>query len=295
MSRLALIAGRGGLPRVLANALAGQDWFACHLQGFAPEGVGQSRAFRLEHLGSFIADLRDRGVDRACFAGAVSRPKVDPSAIDAATAPLVPRIMQVLGAGDDAALRAVMEIFEEAGIAVLAPQEVAPQLLDLPTQGTPSERDLVDIARAAEVHEGLSALDIGQGCVVAGGQVLAVETLPGTDWMLASLARRPAAPPRGAGGFDLFGGAADWLSGGGAQPGLPAFERPEGGVFFKAPKLGQDRRVDLPTIGPETVRRAAAAGLNGIAVEAGGVLVLERDEVAAQLRGAGLFLAAWSR
>ena len=48
------------------------------------------------------------------------------------------------------------------------------------------------------------------------------------------------------------------------------------GVLVKAPKPGQEERVDMPTIGPETLRKVAAAGLAGIAVAAGHVLLAER-------------------
>ncbi|WP_245190988.1 LpxI family protein [Jannaschia formosa] len=300
---VALVAGQGGLPGALANALGrrGEPWFACHLEGFAPTAVGQSRGFRIERLGSVIAALRSEGVTRVCFAGRIARPPLDPSAVDAETMPLVPRMMQAIQAGDDAALRTVIAFFEEAGLSVVGAQEIAPDLLDLPVTGTPGQRDLADIARAAEVHAAIGAVDVGQGCVVARGQVLAVEALPGTDFMLASLTPQPPAPPEAPGqglfGGDLFGSAADWLSGsgGGLQRRLPDFARPEGGVFFKAAKPGQDRRIDLPVIGPETVRAVAAAGLNGLALEAGGVLVIDREDVAAQLAAAGLFLAAWER
>jgi DUF1009 family protein len=295
MSRVALIAGQGALPGMLASRLGrqGRNWFACHLAGFAPTGVGQSRAFRLERLGSLLVDLKGQGVEEVVFAGAIRRPALDPGAVDEATAPLVPRMRQALGAGDDGALRVVIALFEEAGMRVLAPQDVAPELAEIPVTGAPGERDLADIARAAEVHAALGTVDVGQGCVVASGQVLAVEAAPGTDWMLASLARRPRAPqPKGGG--DFLGGMADWLSGGGpAQAGLPEFDRPEGGVFFKAPKAGQDRRIDLPAIGPETVSRCAAAGLAGIALRRDGVLVLEAEQVLARARSAGLFVAAW--
>ena len=295
MTRTVLVAGEGGLPRVLANALgrAGTPWFALHLEGHPPQGVGQSRAFRVERLGSVLSGLRADGVDRAVFAGRIARPAVDPSAIDAETAPLVPRIAAAIGSGDDAALREVIALFEEAGIAVASAADIAPALVEMPEVGAPSERDLADLDRARAVHAALGAVDVGQGVVVAAGQVLAVEALPGTDWMLASLAPPPPAAPRPAVGGGVFGGMADWLSGPGAPRGLPAFPRPEGGVFVKAPKPGQDRRIDLPTIGPETVRRAAAARLSGLAVERGGVLVLDAEEVAQIARGAGLFLHAY--
>ena len=64
-------------------------------------------------------------------------------------------------------------------------------------------------------------------------------------------------------------------------------------MLFKGPKPGQDRRIDLPAIGPATVAGAAAAGLAGIAVEAGGVMILDRAETIAAADAAGLFL--WVR
>ena len=256
---LALIAGAGRLPATLAAALAGRDWQAWHLEGFAPEGLA-SEPFRVETLGSLLATLRADGVSEVCFAGRIARPKLDPAALDAATLPLVPRMMQAIGQGDDAALRTVIALFEEAGLEVVAPQDLAPDLLQVPEIGTPSDRDRADMARARDVLAALAALDVGQGCVVAGGHVLAVEAMPGTDWMLRSVARIET--------------------------------RPGGGVLFKAAKAGQDRRIDMATIGPDTVTRAAEAGLAGIAVAAGDVLVLDADTLRARLAATGLFLAS---
>ena len=257
--RTALIAGHGVLPRLVADALDAP--VVRHLDGFAPDGL-VSEPFRIETLGTLLADLPARGVTRVCFAGRIARPALDPARLDAATAPLVPRLVAAMQAGDDGALTAVIALFEEAGMDVVAPQDIAPALLDLPATGAPTPEDRRDIARAAEVHAALAPVDVGQGCVVARGQVLAIEALPGTDWMLRS---------------------------------LTAFERPPGGVFFKAAKAGQDRRIDLPGLGPETVRAVAAAGLSGLAVEAGGILVIDRDAVAAALTETGLWLHPWTR
>lgn len=259
MTDIALIAGQGALPAALARVLPADGFRVWHLEGFAPEGLA-SESFRVERLGSLVATLGEARVTRVCFAGAIARPPLDTSAVDAATMPLVPRILQALQAGDDGALRAVIAVFEEAGIEVVAAQDLAPSLLEPPVTGTPDDRDIADIARAREVHAALASLDIGQGCVVAGGQVLAVEALPGTDWMLSSLKHFAA--------------------------------KPAGGVLFKAAKPGQDRRIDMATIGPATVGRAADAGLSGIAVVRGAVLVLEREETRARLAQAGLFLTA---
>jgi DUF1009 family protein len=62
------------------------------------------------------------------------------------------------------------------------------------------------------------------------------------------------------------------------------------GVLVKAPKQGQEHRLDLPTIGPRTVEHAARAGLAGVAVAAGGAIIAEPQAVAAAADSAGLFV-----
>jgi hypothetical protein len=202
------------------------------------------------------------------FAGAVARPRLDPALLDEATAALLPRLMAAMAAGDDATLRVVIELFEEFGFLVAGVETVAPSLLPGPgvLAGKVSPRDEADAARAAEIVAALGAVDVGQGAVVAQGLCLAVEALPGTDAMLAAVAGigvlRPD-PSRGR------------------------------GLFYKAPKPGQDRRIDLPTLGPDTLRAVAAAGLGGIAFEAGGVICLDLPEMRRLAGEAGLFL--WAR
>ncbi|SER46083.1 hypothetical protein SAMN04490244_101128 [Tranquillimonas rosea] len=268
---LALIAGQGRLPELLADTLdAGSaPWLLCAMEGApctVPDAGRECRSFRIERLGTFLQDLRREGATEVCFAGAVRRPDIDPTAIDAATAPLVPRLSQAMKDGDDTTLRTVLALFEEAGLTPRAAHELRPDLLVEPgclTRAEPSVRDRADIDRAARIVGALGAADVGQSCVVAQGQALAVEALPGTDRMLATLP-----------------GLAD------IRPD-PAAGR---GILYKAPKPGQDHRVDLPTIGPDTVAGALRAGLSGLAVEAGGVLVLDRDRVCADCDAAGLFL-----
>lgn len=262
---LALIAGEGALPAKLMAAQATPP-LICELEGFESGLSPDPLVFRIERLGGFLAELTERGVTEVCFAGAIRRPPLDPSLVDAATMPLVPRMMQALQAGDDAALRTVIAFFEEAGFAVRAAHELVPELLPqagVPTDAQPSDRNKQDAARAADRATLLAPADIGQALVVASGQVLAVEALGGTDWMLASLAgdRRP--------------------------PG------PSGGILYKAPKHGQDRRIDLPVIGPATVASARAAGLSGIVIAAGGVMVLDLQETIDAANAAGVFL--WVR
>ncbi|GGE42347.1 LpxI family protein [Actibacterium pelagium] len=261
---LALVAGQGGLPAILLAQVTGPVTVAA-LEGFPPE-VDVDLIFRVEQLGSFLNELDTRGVDRVCFAGSLARPALDPEAVDAATLPYVERIIQSLQKGDDGALREVLSIFEERGFQVVAAHEVAPALLPgtgVATKQTPSVQDEKDAARAGQILKATAEADIGQGCVVSHGQALAVEALGGTDWMLETLANdRPKA----------------------AAP---------GGIFAKAPKPGQDRRVDLPVVGPDTVRAVARAGLNGLVIEAGGVMVLDWDNTVRLANEHELFL--WVR
>ncbi|MEQ9038663.1 MAG: UDP-2,3-diacylglucosamine diphosphatase LpxI [Silicimonas sp.] len=259
---LALVAGKGRLPGILVEALSERPHVAS-LEGADPDGLVPDQRFRIEQLGTFLESLTARGVTEVCFAGAISRPALDPSKVDAATMPLVPRMMAALHAGDDGALRAVIAIFEEGGFRIAAADDLLPSLLPKPgfaSARRAQENHVADAERAAAVIAGLGSLDIGQSCAVKAGQVLAVEGIFGTDWMLESLKNRPD-------------GA--------------------GGVFFKARKPDQDRRIDLPTIGVGTVTGVAKAGLEGIVVEAGGVMVLDQDAVERAADEAGIFL--WVR
>lgn len=264
MTRTAVIAGQGALASAVIAALDAPPVYA--LDGFAPEGV-EAQPFRLERLVPFLDSLLDQDVSRVVFAGAIRRPRLDPELFDARTAQLVPRIMMAMQAGDDGALRAVLDVFAEHGLAIASVAEVAPDLI--PAEGVlagePSAADRRDAARGALILQTLGPVDVGQGAVVAQGQCLAIETLPGTAAMLDFAARHAALRPN-----------------------------PNGarGVFVKGPKPGQDMRIDMPTLGPDSVTQAAGAGLAGIAWAAGGVILLDRAEAVRRAEEAGLFLWA---
>lgn len=299
---LALISGTGDLPRVLYEALEPKPHVAA-LEGFPPKDIPHHRTFRLETLGSLIAALKDRGVTEVCFAGAIQRPPLDPSKLAPATRPLVPRIMAALQLGDDAALRTVLSFFEEAGMAIRAAHEIVPSLIPaagVPTAKQPDDRARADLARAREVVAAMGAADLGQSCIVTQGQVLAVEAVMGTDWMLQIIglfrAARLGTVMTGTEWRFLPGGEAlaKFISSSSGLPLIDAMGIPDplrfGGILYKAPKPGQDLRIDMPVIGPDTVRRAAAAALDGIVVHAGSVMVLDLAATCAAADELGLFL-----
>jgi len=287
---LALIAGTGDLPPALVARLTVRP-LICALDGFRP-AITPDLTFQIEHLGSFLNDLKSRGVTSVCMAGAVTRPPIDPTAIDDATMPLVPRIMEAIAQGDDGALRAIIAIFEEAGLKVQAAHEIAPDLL--PEVGILSRKPATidnrqDAVTAEQAVAQMGREDVGQACIVRNGRVLAREGQAGTDAMLAQFV--PSDDPIWAavdGLGAVLGSAAEWLSG---AEGEPVDAR--GAILFKAPKPTQDRRADLPVIGPQTARGAVAAGLAGIVIEQNGVMVLDIEEVLNVVDAAGLFF--WVR
>lgn len=254
-SDIAILAGGGALPGLLAGDGAQIVVFA----GTPVIAEGPRIAARFERLGALFDDLRAAGVARVCFAGAMQRPALDPAALDTETAGLMPRLMAAMGQGDDALLRDLAAVFEERGFAVIGAHDLRPDLLA--GAGLLAGDDLaeVDVARARAVLDALGALDVGQGAIAGRGQVLGIETLQGTDAMLRFV--------------------------GETAPG-------SGGVLVKRPKPGQDLRFDMPAIGPDTVRGAAAAGLSGIEIAAGAVLLIDRDAILTACAETGVALRA---
>lgn len=267
---LAIIAGSGVLPRMLSQALTavGREHLVCSPQGLSVE-LEDTEPFFFERAISFFRSLEQRGIRQVVMVGSMRRPRsLNPLRFDGSTLRAAPRILASLRKGDDASLRALVDIIEELGLEVVGVEDVAPNLLPEPglyASTVPSEADRLDVERAAFIVEAISAVDVGQGAVVAGGLCLATEALPGTDAMLEWVAATREMPPQGS----------------------------KVGVLYKAPKLQQDRRMDLPAIGPLTVAKAAAAGLAGIAWEARGTLLLDAERTTAEAERLGLFL--WAR
>lgn len=295
---LALVAGQGGVPPHLVRTLLarGKVPLVCEMAQCPSEIVGDLPRvhFRLETFGSLVNDLVARGITRLCLAGGLPRPAVDPSLIDAATTAYLPRLQAALGRGEDAILREIIAIIEEAGIEVLAPPEIAPDLMPEAglLTGTVPEGIAEDLAAAQAAHADMARTGPGQAVVARDGHVVAGEGARGTDAMLRGLA---AAKDEGGGWtldpFDLadqvIGGAADWLS---AQD---AGDAGRGGILYVAPRPGQDLRADMPLLGPGIARAAVDARLTGIVIEAGGVILLAPETVRDTLAAAGLFL--WVR
>jgi UDP-2,3-diacylglucosamine hydrolase len=263
---LGILAGGGRLPGQVAAAAraAGRGVFMIGLEGFADPAVLAAwphEVVRILAAGRIIAAFREHGCQDLVLVGPVRRPSLLDLRPDAEGARILARIGRAAFAGDDGLLAAVVRVFAEEGFRVVGAHEILNEALGpmgLLSRAGPDAVSMADIRRGIAVARALGAIDVGQGCVVQQGMVLAVEAAEGTDAMLARCASL-------------------------ARPG-------RGGVLVKLVKPGQDRRADLPTIGPETLHGAAEAGLRGVAFEAGGTILAERDAAVAAADAAGLFL-----
>ncbi|MDU8929766.1 UDP-2,3-diacylglucosamine diphosphatase LpxI [Alisedimentitalea sp. MJ-SS2] len=291
---LALIAGGGDLPRRVA-AVQDQAPLVCSLEGNRrPEGLDVDHWFRLETLGTLLLTLGEAGVSEICLCGSIDRPALDPAALDDETKPLVPLFMEALQKGDDGALRVVLSIFEQTGFTIRAAHELAPHLLPSPgvlTVRNPREGHRHDANAAEEVLAEMGRADLGQACVMRKGDVIARENETGTDAMLTALALDYERPARADEMMVSTGGLSEELATWLAELSGMVHDAPgAGAILYKAPKPGQDTRADLPTIGPGTAIRAAEAGLDGIVIKSGGVIVLDQTQTLAILDAMGMFL-----
>lgn len=263
--KLGLIAGGGTVPVLVREACRaqGRPLFVAALQGFCTEEIVSGTDhdwFGLGQVGAIFAALHQHGVNDVVLCGRVTKPDFTSLLPDWRGLKLLPRMAAAALQGDDALLRLVVSEIEADGFRLVGVDQIVGGLLAPEgTIGTvtPGERDWQDIHIGVAAARAHGADDLGQAVVVSGGITVGLEDADGTDALLARMAEHPAA---------------------------------RGGVLVKCAKPQQERRVDLPAIGVATVDAAARAGLRGIAVEAGGSLIVDRAATAAAADRLGLYL-----
>lgn len=268
---LGVIAGGGGVPAIVAKAAeaAGRPVVLFGLVGEADLDIESFHHhwLRWGEIGRLFDLLARERVGEVVICGAVNRPDFSAIRVDLGAVLSLPKILSLMVGGDDTVLKNVVRFLEDRGYRVIGAHQVAPELVG--GNGNlgrfkPAEDAEVDIAKGVEASLTLGRLDIGQAVVAISGRVVAVEGIEGTDELLKRVA-------------DLR-----------KRGRLKAAHR--SGVLVKAAKPQQDLRVDLPTIGPRTVEMAVAAGLAGIAVESGRVMIVDRPATIAAADAARLFL-----
>ena len=265
-ARVGIIAGQGNLPLALATSLraSGQLPFLLLVEGEADPADYQDfpfDVFKITKIGRFLKALKREGCTKITLAGPVRRPDMKNIVPDFEGVKLLARITASIGKGDDQLLTTITTYLADKGYEIVGVHELATDLL-VPTgqlgRLAPEESDWEDIREGSRIVKAIGELDIGQAAIIRDGYTLAVEAAEGTDGLLERSVQF-------------------------------AREQPSG-VLVKLSKPGQDLRIDMPTIGPGTISRAAAANLRGIAVEAERTLVMEKSEMIVQANAAGIFV-----
>lgn len=264
-SPIALFAGRGDLPRQLISVFQSQNrpFVILAFKGQTDEDLVKDSVHLWLHLGEVgraTRFLKDHKICEVVMAGTMSRPSLSDIRPDWEGVKWLSKVGS-RALGDDSLLKHVIGMIEEQGYRVIGPDDILQDLLSpegLLTPLEPDEQAWYDIKRGIEVLSALSAVDVGQAVVVQEGLVLGIEAIEGTQALLER-----------AGGLKRAG---------------------QGGVLIKMAKLHQDQRVDLPTIGLETIQQVVQAGLRGIAIEAGRSLLLNREEVLDSAQRENLFI-----
>lgn len=269
--KLGIIAGQGTLPKLIIDGAPGKY---SHMHVLAFEGDTNPDILhkvphswlKAEEIARTLEIFKEEKVTDVVMAGKLSRPSLKKLKPPMLSAKIVTRLGKALFGGDDALFKGITRIFEEEGYTVVGANDILSSLLapeGLMTNTAPNNSALEDVDRGFRVAKELGRLDIGQAVIVKGGQILGVEAIEGTDQLIARCAT------------------------------LGNTDEP-GGVLIKTRKPGQEERVDLPTIGPETILNLAEAGFSGLAVEAKGCLILEKERVITLADEKGIFLQGFT-
>lgn len=272
-AKVGIIAGGGSLPVEVAISLAGQGYppVIILIEGEADRkselDCYEHENLALEDIGSLASLLKRRGISHLVLAGEIRRrPRLIDMRPSLGLIAVVPSVVMALARGDDGLLKVLTRALEARGVKVVGAHEVVPELVAAEgalTKAAPLKSDWRDIKAAHAAAMAIGALDIGQAAVAIGGRAIALEGIEGTDALLDRTRQ---------------------LRGHGRLAGRTR------GVLVKCAKPGQELRADLPSIGPQTIEAAHAAGLAGVAVEAGRSLILEGPTVVARADALGLFV-----
>jgi DUF1009 family protein len=214
----------------------------------------------LGHIGAALKALHKAGVTELVMAGSLKRPSLRSLKMDATGIKWLSKV-GAAAFGDDGLLSAILKLVEQEGFRIVAPQDILQNLLasvGVMGKHKPTQDELADIKKGTQILKTLARFDIGQGIILEHGVVMAIEAIEGTDAMIdrtSSYKREKAA-----------------------------------GLLVKMCKPQQEKRIDLPTIGPRTVEKAATIGLRGIAVQAGASNIIDLEAVKKLADQKGLFI-----
>ncbi len=279
-NKLALIAGRGDLPlkiiqknstnrSIVVIAFDGQT--DVDLRSKIPADI-PILITKLGIIQPILDFLKEHQVTEIVMAGGITRPKFRDLAVDRTGAHWLTMLGSALLKGDDHLLKGILHLLEKEGYSIVSADDLLNDLFITKgnqTHRVPTAGDQFDIDQGIAILNALSPFDVGQSIVIQDGCVLGIETISGTKVMLQQVAMLDRVEDQ------------------------QRKNDQRAGVLIKKQKINQSRKVDLPTIGPDTIEQVKQAGLAGLALEAGAVQVLDLEHVIAMANEAGLFLVGF--
>ena len=270
-NQLAIIAGGGSLSDIIIETAEKKGW---NLTVFAigDLNITKNQDIRLIEMnrldiGRIFQILKSQNIKNICMVGYIPRPNspkdyLNFRYLNVQTLSILFQSIGILRGGDASLFKKINSLLEKRGYKIIGASEIAPNLTlkgGLYSSKSVSKVEFENIKKAKQCAEMTGYLDIGQAVVVKNGRVLAIEAAEGTDVMLERVA--------------CLGGI--------------SIKR--GGVILKSAQINQDERVDMPTIGPNTIKNVVKANLSGVAITADNVIVLDFQKVIEMIEDNNLY------
>lgn len=266
VKKIAIIAGKGWLPRHVLDGCVEKD-IECEIiaieDQFSQEIFEDKQyyTFPIYAIGKIIAKIKSLGISYVVLAGTVKRAGITKLLLDLKGAKLLTKIMKA-GLNDDAILSTIITFLESEGFTVIPPEKIATSIVvnsGFLTNTKPDNIGFADIKKGVEILKAVANFDVGQALVIQNGLVLGVEAAEGTDELIK-------------------------------RCGLIQQKDEEMCILVKICKPNQDKRIDLPCIGTETIKNLYQYNFKGVALEAGSALILNKEETIADADKLGLFI-----
>ena len=185
-------------------------------------------------FGKIINLIKEKKSKKVLFAGKIAKPKFSTLRLDLKGFYYMPAIIRAAKLGDAAIIKAIIKILDNEKIKVISSIFFNPELAlknGNYTKLKPNKSDSNSIKKGITYFNKLNSLDHVQAVIVKDNTILAIEDRHGTKKMLSRLMKK------------------------------------SDGILIKLPKKKQDLRIDLPTIGLQTLKDCKKYGLKGIVLK----------------------------
>ena len=253
---LGIIVGESSLPKFLIKKLLRKN-IAFLILDLTNSNIYKkyknSYSLKITELGKAISILKKNNCKNIIFIGKVQRPEISLFKFDRKTLLYLPRLFSAFKKGDGNILKELIKIFKENKINLLNSMKFTPELIfrDRSINKVKiNNTDKNSVTKGVSIIKSLSKFDIGQSVVINNGYVLAIEGPEGTD---ETIKRSLLLSKK--------------------------YKLKNKSILVKFPKANQDLRVDLPTIGLDTVKNCIKANIKGIAIKRSQNIILDKNKI----------------